>query len=122
MSTTHTQPNPVVVESDGSVVVPAEIVEAAGLAPGDPVVLEVSDEEVFVRSRAVAEAENEQDATAVAAALADTGNAEEPVPLSGGSISEEIDARIEGGGGRVYSSTEEFDAALDAVPLPDEPA
>jgi len=117
----HTEPNPVAVESDGSVVVPAEIVEAAGLAPGDPVVLEVSDEEVFVRSRAVAEAEDEQDATAVAAALADTGNAEEPV-LSGGSISKEIDARIDGGGGRVYSSTEEFDAALDAVPLPDEPA
>jgi bifunctional DNA-binding transcriptional regulator/antitoxin component of YhaV-PrlF toxin-antitoxin module len=116
---THTEPNPVAVESDGSVVVPAEIVEAAGLAPGDPVVLEVSDEEVFVRSRAVAE--DEQDATAVAAALADNGNAEEPV-LSGGSISEEIDARIDGGGGRVYSSTEEFDAALDAVPLPDEPA
>lgn len=109
------------VESDGSVVVPAEIVEAAGLAPGDPVVLEVSDEEVFVRSRAVTEAEDEQDAAAVDAALAETG-AGERVPLSGGSISEEIDARIDSGGGPVYSSTEEFDAALDAVPVPDEPA
>ncbi|MGI8439128.1 MAG: hypothetical protein ACR2NV_02830 [Thermoleophilaceae bacterium] len=45
-------------------------------------VIEVSDEEVLVRSHAVAEPEDEQDATAVDAALADPENAGEPMPLS----------------------------------------
>lgn len=82
MNTTHTEPSPTAVRTDGSLVVPAEIVVAAGLAPGDVVVLETSDEEVLVRSRAVAEAEDEQDAAAVENALADPENAGKPVPLS----------------------------------------
>lgn len=36
MSTTHTESNPAAVKSDGSVVVRAEIVEAAGWRPSTP--------------------------------------------------------------------------------------
>jgi len=61
---------------DGRVVIPAEIASAAGLVPGAALVLEVSDEEVCVRSQALADAEDADDATSVERILSDPEDAQ----------------------------------------------
>jgi bifunctional DNA-binding transcriptional regulator/antitoxin component of YhaV-PrlF toxin-antitoxin module len=76
MSTLSSDPSTVSVEADGRLVIPAQIVRAAGLTPGGPVILEVSDEEVFVRSQALAEAEDAQDAESVDRILGDPQDSE----------------------------------------------
>ena len=66
----------VVVEQDGRLSVPVEVVRAAGLEPGTPVVFEATEEGFFAQSKRFAEAEDQADVSAYREALADPNNGE----------------------------------------------
>lgn len=51
----NTTPHDVVIEQDGRVPVPADVADATGLGPGASVVLEPTEDGLFVRRRTVSE-------------------------------------------------------------------
>ncbi len=71
MSSSTTDLHATHVAPEGHLVVPADVVRGAGLAPGDEVVFEPALGGFFVQSRASAEAEDADDLTALQAADAD---------------------------------------------------
>jgi antitoxin component of MazEF toxin-antitoxin module len=79
MSSSTTNLRATHVAPEGHLVVPADVLSGAGLAPGDEVVFETALGGFFVQSRTSAEAEDAADVAALQAADADPDNNGEAV-------------------------------------------
>jgi antitoxin component of MazEF toxin-antitoxin module len=65
---------------DGYVPVPTELARLAGIEPGVEIDIELTDQGLLVRPKAVADAEDAEDVAAAEAALREIDQGAEPVP------------------------------------------